>query len=232
MKKAVLFSAMGCIGALSCGVASAQEVGRVISSTPVIQQVAVPRQVCNQQPVAVQQQSSGGGALLGTIIGGVIGNQMGHGFGRAAATGVGMVAGAAIGNNAEGQGQMQAQAATQCYTQTTYENRTAGYNVTYEYAGKQFTVQMPYDPGPTIRLQVSPMTGNTNSMPADTAQPVYGSGQPQAVILAQQPTMVYPAYYPNYYPGYAPVAYYPRPYYYPNISLGLGYVYHGGHRWR
>ena len=27
----------------------AQEVGRVISSTPIIQQVAVPRQVCSQQ---------------------------------------------------------------------------------------------------------------------------------------------------------------------------------------
>ena len=30
------------------GSALAQEVGRVISSTPIIQQVAVPRQVCTQ----------------------------------------------------------------------------------------------------------------------------------------------------------------------------------------
>ena len=36
------------------GNAQAQEVGKVISSTPVIQQVAVPRQVCTTEQVVVQ----------------------------------------------------------------------------------------------------------------------------------------------------------------------------------
>src|SRR5215212_6492630 len=93
MKKTILFSAMGAVAAASATVASAQEVGRVISSTPVIQQVAVPRQTCNTQPVAVQQPSSGGGALVGAIVGGLLGNTVGHGMGRAAATGVGVIAG-------------------------------------------------------------------------------------------------------------------------------------------
>ena len=60
MKQAVLFSAMGILASAS-GLATAEEVGRVLSTTPVMQQVAVPRQVCSQ-PMAVQQPSSGGGA--------------------------------------------------------------------------------------------------------------------------------------------------------------------------
>ena len=62
--------ALGCV--LSPA-AHAQEVGRVISSTPIIQQVAVPRQVCTQQQVATQAQKSGAGSAMGAIAGGVIG---------------------------------------------------------------------------------------------------------------------------------------------------------------
>ena len=98
MKRAVLFSAMGALAAWG-SIASAQEYGRVISSTPVVQQVPVSRQVCNNQPVAVQQAPSGGGAAVGGIVGGVLGNQIGHGSGRAAATILGALGGAAVGNN-------------------------------------------------------------------------------------------------------------------------------------
>jgi len=103
MKKAVLFSTMGLLATVGHS-AFAQEVGRVISSTPVIQQVAVPRQVCNSQPMAVQQPNSGAGAVLGAIAGGAAGNAIGHGSGRAAATILGLVGGAALGNNIEGSG--------------------------------------------------------------------------------------------------------------------------------
>ena len=46
MKQTVLFAALG----LAAFGASAQEFGNVLSSTPVVQQVTVPRTVC--QPVA------------------------------------------------------------------------------------------------------------------------------------------------------------------------------------
>ena len=49
---------------LCSGAAAAQDVGRVVSSTAVVQQVAVPRQVCNAEPVAVAPQRSGAGAAL------------------------------------------------------------------------------------------------------------------------------------------------------------------------
>jgi hypothetical protein len=37
------------------------------------------------------------------------------------------------------------------------------YNVVYEFAGKQYTVQMPQDPGPTVRLQITPMSPAANT---------------------------------------------------------------------
>ena len=230
MKKAVLVSALGAIGFAAAGTAGAEEVGRVISSTPVVQQVAVPRQVCNQQVAQVQQapSTSGAGAVIGAIAGGLLGHTVGGGMGRAAATGVGVVAGAAVGNSMEQRnGQYAAQPVTQCSTQTAYENRTVGYNVQYEYAGKTFNVQMPYDPGPTIRLNIQPATSSSSMAPADGVQTV--AAQPQTIV-AETPSAVYPAYA---YPSYAYPAYYrPYPYWYPPVSFSFGYVYGGGrHHW-
>ena len=83
--------------AASIGTAQAQEQGRVLSSQAVIQQVAVPRQVCNNQQVAVQGQKSGAGGMMGAIAGGAIGNNVGSGSGRALATVIGVIGGAAMG---------------------------------------------------------------------------------------------------------------------------------------
>lgn len=237
MKKAVLFSAMGALAAWSTG-ATAQEVGRVISSTPVIQQVAVPRQVCNPQPMVVQQPNTGGGAALGMIAGGLVGNTIGHGSGRAAATLIGALGGAAVGNSIEGSAN-QVQTVPNCTTQTSYENRTVAYNVVYEYAGKEFSVQMPYDPGPTVRLQVTPMA-SSETQPAATT--TVEAGEPRTAVpgtavgvIVGQPTVVTPAYpaaYPAYPVAYPPYPYYyaPRPYFYPPIGLSLGFSFSGGHR--
>ena len=61
--------------AVACGAvalpAAAQntgrEMGRVISSVPVMQQVAVPRQVCGNEEVYVPGAKSGAGAVIGGI---------------------------------------------------------------------------------------------------------------------------------------------------------------------
>ena len=58
---------------LGSGLSVAQEVGRVISSTPVIQQIGVPRQVCTTQQVTSPGAKSGAGAAMGAIAGGAIG---------------------------------------------------------------------------------------------------------------------------------------------------------------
>jgi len=245
MRKTILFSAMGVAMAFGT-TANAEEVGRVISSTPVVQQVAVPRQVCNT--TTVQRTSSGGGAVLGAIVGGLLGNTVGQGMGRAAATGVGIVAGAGIGDSLEARGQQPVQT---CSTQTIYENRVVAYNVVYEYAGKQFSVQMPSDPGPTIRLQLTPVGGAaTESVPAAAApsspgvvtapplgQQAVAPGQPIGQIVGTTSTTTsypvaapaYPVYSPAAYPAYP--AYY-SPYYYPPVGVSLGFGYSRGyHHW-
>jgi uncharacterized protein YcfJ len=168
MKKTLLTTALlTTLGAT--GVAQAQEIGRVLSRTAVYQQVAVPRQVCSQTQVVVPAQKSGAGALMGAVAGGAVGNAIGDGTGRALATMVGVIGGTMLGDKIEGSPPDQIQNQQTCTTQTVYENRLVGYNVTYEYAGKQYTVQLPQDPGPTITLQVTPMV--TPVAPAPTPAP-------------------------------------------------------------
>ncbi len=139
------------------GFCLAQEVGRVISSTPVIQQVSTPRQVCTTEQVAVQPSKSGAGAIMGAIAGGAMGNAVGGGNGKTAATVLGLFGGAILGDKIEGAPSAQTQDVQRCTMQTFYENRTVAYNVVYEYAGKQYSLQMPNDPGPTIALQITPV---------------------------------------------------------------------------
>lgn len=222
MKQTFLFTALGL---LAFG-AAAQEVGQVISSTPVIQQVAVPRQFCSQgAPMVMQGPTSGGGGLLGALAGGAIGSAVGAGAGHAAAIVGGTVLGAIVGNNVEANNSRYVQSAPNCTTETSYENRTVGYNVTYEYAGRQYTAQMPYDPGRTVQLQVSPVGSNVAQGGVVTAPPVQGvvttTVAPAPIVY--QPYAAYPAY-PAYYPYYRP---------YPPVGVSLGFVFGGGHRhWR
>lgn len=225
MKKPI---ALCLFGLAAAGAAHAQEFGRVISSTPVIHQVAVPRQTCTQQPVAIEQPNSGAGSLMGAIAGGAMGNAIGDGSGRALATMIGLVGGAIVGNRIEGSG-TQVQNYQQCTTQTYYENRAVGYNVVYEYAGRQYQVQMPQDPGPTIRLQVTPVGASSmapmEQAPAMVQPPVMQAPLVQAPIVMAPPIQTYTTIVPApvAYPGY-----YHRPYV-PNVSLHLGYI-RGGHR--
>jgi uncharacterized protein YcfJ len=223
----LLLTAMG-----ACGYASAVDFGRVLSATPVVQQVAVPRQVCNDQQVAVQQPKTGAGAAIGAIAGGALGSASGgRGPAGAAATIVGALGGSILGDSMEGSPEPELRTVRQCGTQTTYENRTVAYDVVYEYAGKQYSVQMPNDPGPKLALQIGPADANydTPSVPPLAAAPPVAPAPP--VVYTQPPVVV--AAQPVY-----PV-YYPRPYYYPPIAVGIGlgfwgrgYGYWGHRHWR
>jgi uncharacterized protein YcfJ len=236
--------------AVAASGAYAQERGRVLSSTPITQQVAVPQQICSDQPVAVAPRPTGAGAVVGAIAGGLIGNAIGGGGGRAAATAAGVVGGAMLGNQAEASGPVQYQNMRQCSTQTYYQNRTVGYNVTYEYNGRNYTTQTANPPGPWIALNVQPVVND----------PVYSSGgyystqtPPQGAYSTSYPQSYDSGYYapqpvaPAYSAGttysatdyVAPLligaaigagAYYatrPGHYYRPGWHGG-----HGGHGWR
>ena len=158
---------------LAAGAALAQELGQVISSTPVTQQVGVPRQVCTTEQVAVQAPKSGAGALIGAIAGGAIGNAVGSGSGsgRAAATILGVIGGSVVGDRVEAQGSTHIENVQRCEIRTLYENRVVAYNVVYEYAGKRYAVQMAQDPGATLQLQLMPV--GASAYPSYYPQPYY-----------------------------------------------------------
>lgn len=238
MKKSLVLSIVAASGLFAMNASAMDILARVISSTPVVQQIAVPQQVCSNQPMVMQSPPSGAGAVMGALAGGAMGNAIGDGGGRALATMIGLVGGAMVGNNIEGN-RSQVQNVQQCGTQTSYQNRTTHYNVVYEYSGKQYTIQMPSDPGPYVRLQVTPV----GAMPSPQAsvqpgfappQPAYGQPVYTQPVYTQpvyvQPVYVQPA--PVFHPGYG---YYSRPYYPPvGLSFNFGYSRggHGHHHWR
>ncbi len=129
---------------------------RVITSTPVVAQVAVPTQVCRDETYQTPARSSGAGAVLGAIAGGAAGNAVGKGAGKALATGIGIIGGAIVGDHVETDGRTgQQQTVRRCEQQSAYENRVVAYSVTYEYAGQRYTTQTVSEPGPTLPLQVT-----------------------------------------------------------------------------
>lgn len=65
---------------------------------------------------------------------------------------------------------------TRCETSTTYEEQIAGYQVVYEYNGKQYAQRMAYDPGQRVPVQ-APSSGSYSS---NTGTPPY------AVVPGQQ----------------------------------------------
>ena len=142
----------------------------------------------------------------------------------------------------------------QCSTQVIYESRTVGYNVVYEHAGKRYSVQLPQEPGPTLRLQAgavelaapissvaaapAPPSGTRiasvvpmSNAPIDVSN---DPGLPPDISMLAQPyasplqvTYGYPGYAQGYAPGYG--AYFGSPYFWgPVVSLGLVGAYRGG----
>lgn len=161
--------------ALSVGMSIAQaadfdDFARVINVTPQVEQVNVPRQECrteyetSQRYPQREQERSAGGSIIGGIAGGLIGSQVGGGNGRIAAAAVGAITGAIVGdrvdngnnnNNNNAQPVYESRPIRQCRNIDSWETRTTGYAVTYEYQNRTYTTVMPYDPGNRIKLHVS-----------------------------------------------------------------------------
>ena len=162
MKTFLLLSA--CLAA--SGLAIAQDTARVVSTSPILQQVTVARQVCSNDQGSTTQHFD--------------------------------------------------------------ENQPVAYPVVYEYGGKQYTVQMPHDPGPTLQLQISPLVASTQgNLPATVTYPQPAYPAPAYMVA---PPLYYDAGYYGYYaqPNYLPLA----------AFLGLGWAIsasnHGHYRghWR
>jgi uncharacterized protein YcfJ len=214
-----------CLSIGFAGSAQAQEQARVVSSTPVVKQYNSPQQVCGTSQIAVAEPKSGSGALLGAVAGGLLGNTLGSGAGRAASTALGMVGGAVVGDNLEAP-RVDAQNVTTCSTQNTVQSITV-YQVVYEYAGKQYSVEMPSDPGKTIMIQLNPIA--QGQVPPPGSAPPAGSA-PAALVTSPTiaSTLVAPA--PTYIAAPYPYGY-PYPYAYPYgyaPPVAIGFGFYGG----
>lgn len=167
--RAALAIAGVCIGGAAFAQPNAEsftDSARVISSTPIYDRVSEPRQECRTEYRTTEQYRTESSAPVGTIAGGVIGGLVGHQFGggrgNTAATIGGAVAGAAIGNQYDrehGGAQTYVEPSTQevqrCDTVNDSRDVIRGYNVTYSYGGRQFTTELPYDPGQRLDVAVS-----------------------------------------------------------------------------
>lgn len=108
-----------------------------------------------------------------------------------------------------------------CGTTTFYENRTVGYRVTYLHEGREYTVQLPYDPGPTLTLQQdAALLGQPGAAPPTVVV------MPAPVVVAP-PAVVHHSYI--YQPWYGPAYAYPSAQIYLRFGGGYGHPHRRHH---
>jgi uncharacterized protein YcfJ len=132
--------------------------------------VDVPERQCwEEQRDAGRYPERGGVAgpmILGGLIGGVLGHGIGHGDGRRLATVAGAVIGTAIGHDvgerardrdADYDDAPRTTTVQRCQVRYTprYDRRVDGYDVAYEYGGRRYRTQLPYDPGQRLKVAVA-----------------------------------------------------------------------------
>lgn len=144
------------------------EYARVVHVDPIVRQVRVevPRRACWDETRYVDSRphisdpAVGGRALLGAAIGGIIGHQFGSGRGQDAATVAGALIGAGVGYDSAAKryphgGYEEVVQRCDVRYEREYEERIEGYRVTYEYNGRHYKTELPYDPGQRIRVRVA-----------------------------------------------------------------------------
>lgn len=144
------------------------EFARVTAADPIVRQVRVevPRKECFSEVQQVYPERRGnvgvGPAIVGGLIGGVIGNQFGDGRGRRVATVAGTLIGASIANDtaarrARYDGVPEERVVERCDVryEERFEERIEGYRVRYLYNGREYSTQLPYDPGDRIKIRVA-----------------------------------------------------------------------------
>ena len=126
----------------------------------------------------------------------------------------------------------------------TSGSRIAHYVVKYEFQGRQYTVNLPSDPGPRIRVQggANDAVSQPNPVIAPSAPPVYvptppPPAVPVAVVPAPAPVIVSPppvVYAQPYYANPYPYAYNPIVPFGIGVGLGIlaGGCCWGGYGWR
>lgn len=208
------YGILACVLAVSAVSAQAAEYGRVISSIPVVAQVTSPQRSCWTEETVVRQPGGHGGAVIGGIFGALLGNSFGRGSGNVAATAAGAVLGAAAGSSVD-DARSDVQTVRRCEVTNSSEQRTVGYDVTYEYAGQRYTTRMASDPGEWVPIRVTVEGASVPEAPVTTVR-----SSSTVTIVEDQPVVVYRR---------APV------YIEPPVYFGVGWGFHrywgGGPGW-
>jgi uncharacterized protein YcfJ len=138
-----------------------EDFGRVVRVTPQVEQINRPRQECRTEYVQVQQpRRSAAWAAPSSAASSAAWPVTRSAAARAArwprppAPSPARWSATASTTPNPYQGGVQEQAVKQCRTVDHWESRTSGYEVTYDYRGRNYTSIMSYDPGERVRLRV------------------------------------------------------------------------------
>ncbi len=117
--------------------------------------VGTPEQRCwieREQVSKDRSEANVPAAIAGALIGGILGHQVGGGRGKDLATAGGAVAGAVVGANiGRGEGTQQAQDVQRC-TNVPSQARPDYWDVSYNFRGQEYRMQMASPPGPTVTV--------------------------------------------------------------------------------
>lgn len=168
------------VGTLSQTAVAADNVyydaAQVISVTPQTERVNIPHQECHTEYVS--EVNSGdrdvGGAIIGGIAGGLLGSQVGKGNGRVAAAVVGAATGAIVGDRIDNSGEQTttSKPVERCVMVENWQTISRGYLVSYRLSGHDYTANLSYDPGNTLRVRVAVTPDDTSRVSYQELPPV------------------------------------------------------------
>jgi uncharacterized protein YcfJ len=152
--------AVGAVGSFAGYRMLKEDYAEVVSATPAMKTVRVPREDCHDEVVSQAKPTKDpnqiAGTIAGAVVGGVIGHQIGDGRGRDLATIGGAAAGGYAGNKIQEKAQERnTTQTTQRICQTVMDKRQeqVGYDVVYRLKGKEHSIRLDYDPGNRIPVE-------------------------------------------------------------------------------
>ncbi len=118
--------------------------------------LGTPEQRCWVEREQVSQDRGAAnvpGAIVGAVIGGILGHQVGGGSGKDVATAIGVVGGAVVGANVNrGDARQVATQNVQRCSSAPNQARPEYWDVTYDFRGQEYRVQMTQAPGRSVTV--------------------------------------------------------------------------------
>jgi uncharacterized protein YcfJ len=192
MKKTFALT-LACLGVSSIPAAFAESFpdhARVISAQPVVENIPVARRECWNDRVRGYEDRSvtrsdtgasiGPGTVLGAVVGGVIGHQFGNSSGgRDRGTAAGAIVGGLVGNQIDRDRTEEVdrvpvdRTVERCRTVNETREATVGYEVRYEYHGREFATRLPRAPGRMLPVEVDvhPVEARYDAPPPPAPRP-------------------------------------------------------------